>query len=93
MSPYRMWFLFRDCWPVRDKKDEQLFRRACHSWLSDISKEEENNFVPRINPSLLMSPGGEKFHHILLALSTLVLQKCTMQECGKRDICFINAVD
>jgi len=26
----------RDCWPVTDKKDEQLFRKKCTSWLEQI---------------------------------------------------------
>ena len=29
---------FRDCWPVYDKKQEQLFRKKCTSWLATISK-------------------------------------------------------
>ena len=72
----------RDCWPVRDKKEEQQFRKVCHTWLSEISKDEPDSFLPRINPSLLMSPGGEKFYYILLAFSTFVVQKCAMQEHG-----------
>ena len=29
---------FRDCWPVYDKKQEQLFRRQCVNWLASIAK-------------------------------------------------------
>lgn len=30
--------IFRDCWPVRDKKMEQDFRKSCNSWLARLSK-------------------------------------------------------
>ena len=29
---------FRDCWPVFDKKQEQIFRKKCCIWLADIAK-------------------------------------------------------
>ncbi|CAB3997835.1 HAUS augmin-like complex subunit 6, partial [Paramuricea clavata] len=48
---------FRDCWPVRDKKMEQEFRKSCNSWLTKISKEEPDSNLPRIGPTLFLSPG------------------------------------
>ena len=36
----------RDCWPVTDKKDEQLFRKKCVSWLEQIVQVSTNkNFI------------------------------------------------
>lgn len=29
---------FRDCWPVYDKKQEQLFRKGCCNWIASIAK-------------------------------------------------------
>ncbi|XP_033123992.1 mucin-17-like [Anneissia japonica] len=64
---------FRVCYPVCDKKQEQLFRRAVTNWLTEITKDSGEAYLPRIAPSLLMSPSGDKFYNLLLHLSAHVL--------------------
>lgn len=64
---------FRDCWPVMDKKSESTFRKVCCIWLQNIQKEEADSRLPRINASLFLSPGGDKFYQLLFSFSTYVL--------------------
>ncbi|KAJ8298281.1 hypothetical protein KUTeg_024812 [Tegillarca granosa] len=71
---------FRDCWPIMDKKGEQLFRRTCNNWLVNITKDEADAHLPRIVASLFLSPGGEKFYQLLFHFSTYVLLHVTSKE-------------
>ncbi|XP_077994466.1 HAUS augmin-like complex subunit 6 [Glandiceps talaboti] len=73
---------FRDCWPVNDRKKEQQFRKAVNSWLTHISTEDSDANLPRIVPSMFLSPGGDKFYHLLLHLSTYVCKKAITDENG-----------
>lgn len=75
---------FRDCWPILDKKREQGFRKTCSNWLTNISQEEPDSHLPRINASLFMSPGGEKFYQLLFHFSGYVLQKVLDTELGSK---------
>ncbi|CAH1796354.1 unnamed protein product [Owenia fusiformis] len=76
---------FRDCWPVRDKKQEQLFRRGCNNWLTNIAKDEVDAHLPRITPSVFMSPGGDRFYQLMFAFSTYVLRVVLHIENGVKD--------
>ncbi|XP_076465774.1 uncharacterized protein LOC143297353 isoform X2 [Babylonia areolata] len=76
---------FRDCWPVTDKKSEAAFRKVCCIWLQNIQKEEADARLPRINASLFLSPGGDKFCHLLFAFSTYVILHVIRKEHGVKD--------
>ncbi|GFO24734.1 HAUS augmin-like complex subunit 6 [Plakobranchus ocellatus] len=71
---------FRDCWPVLDRKAELQFRKICHTWLTSIQADDPDAHLPRINASLLLSPGGRKFVHLLYRFSTYVLTKTMTKE-------------
>ncbi|KAH3837273.1 hypothetical protein DPMN_110657, partial [Dreissena polymorpha] len=73
---------FRDSWPIHDKKREQTFRKTCCNWLSNILQEEPDSHLPRINASMFMSPGGEKFYQLLFYFSGYVMQKVMENELG-----------
>ncbi|XP_052795156.1 uncharacterized protein LOC128228090 [Mya arenaria] len=77
---------FRDSWPIHDKKREQTFRKTCSNWLTNILQEEPESHLPRINASLFMSPGGEKFYQLLFYFSGYVLQKAMENELGVKAI-------
>ncbi|XP_014675184.1 PREDICTED: HAUS augmin-like complex subunit 6 isoform X2 [Priapulus caudatus] len=66
---------FRDCWPVYDKKQEQVFTRACQLWINDIRTKETQLRLPTINASALLSPCGKKIYIVLIILSTFTLSK------------------
>lgn len=74
---------FRDCWHVQDKKMEQQFRKSCISWLSKIYKEEQDFNLPRIGPSLFLSPGGDRFYELMFYFSSFVLRKVIARDHGK----------
>ncbi|XP_070543417.1 HAUS augmin-like complex subunit 6 [Ptychodera flava] len=73
---------FRDCWPVTDKKQEQLFRKNVNNWLTHIAAEKAEANLPRIVPSMFLSPGGDKFYNLMLHFSTYVCKKAIIEEHG-----------
>ncbi|CAL1526280.1 unnamed protein product [Lymnaea stagnalis] len=73
---------FRDCWPVSDKKTELQFRKVCNNWLTQIQKDEVDARLPRMNASLLLSPGGRKFVYLIYKFSTFVLVQVMKTESG-----------
>ncbi|XP_054756195.2 mucin-2-like [Lytechinus pictus] len=75
---------FRYCWPITDKKQEQAFRKVVNSWLTEIKEEEDCN-LPRIVPSLFLSPGGDKFDVFLLHFSRYVVNKVIFKEIGVKE--------
>ncbi|XP_072167455.1 uncharacterized protein [Diadema setosum] len=76
---------FRYCWPIFDKKQEQNFRKVVYNWLSEVKKEEGDCFLPRIVPSLFLSPGGDKFYNLLLHFSRYVMHKTILGENGAKE--------
>jgi hypothetical protein len=80
LDPQQAYDEFRDCWPVHDKKQDQMFRKRCSNWVAAISKEEQSSGLPRIVAPLLLSPGGDKFYQLLLSLSTHCLQVACLKE-------------
>ncbi|XP_046574371.1 HAUS augmin-like complex subunit 6 [Haliotis rubra] len=72
---------FRDCWRVTDKKTEAMFYRVCNKWLKNIQKEEPDSHLPRINASLFMSPGGERFYQLLFSFTSYVMQQVIKRDC------------
>ncbi|KAF6018734.1 HAUS6 [Bugula neritina] len=87
LDPQRSAAEFRSCWPVRDKKAEQTFRKVCNGWLCQIAQDEPDAHLPKIVPSIFQSPGGERFCNLLLAFSTYVLSTIIKAENG------VSAVD
>ncbi|XP_023933108.1 HAUS augmin-like complex subunit 6 [Lingula anatina] len=75
---------FRDCWPVIDKKVEQLFRKACNNWLTMIAKviEEKDAHLPRIVASTFMSPGGDRFYQLMFNFSRYVILRTIKNDHG-----------
>lgn len=71
---------FRDCWPVLDRKAEMQFRKVCNTWLSSIQVDNPEAHLPKINASLLLSPGGRKFVHLLYKFSSYVLTQTMVKE-------------
>ncbi|XP_025077932.1 HAUS augmin-like complex subunit 6 [Pomacea canaliculata] len=76
---------FRDCWPIVDKKAETQFRRLCCMWLQNIQKDEADSNLPRINASLFLSPGGEKFCQLIFYFSVYVLRHVMKTEAGIKE--------
>ncbi|XP_072039028.1 uncharacterized protein [Amphiura filiformis] len=76
---------FRFCWPITDKKQEQVFRRTVSDWLQEISKEDPDAHLPRIVPSLFLSPGGDKFYTVLLYFTQYVVYKAIRGENGEKE--------
>ena len=77
---------FRHCWPVGDKRAEAEFRKIVTNWLADLAEQAEHEEtvtpLPRIVPSLFMSPGGDKFIYVMFCFSRLVLVKVSIREDG-----------
>lgn len=38
LNPQLSYEEFRDCWPVYDKKQDQVFRRKATNWITSIAK-------------------------------------------------------
>ncbi|XP_032228534.2 mucin-12 [Nematostella vectensis] len=74
---------FRDCWPVKNKTQEQQFRKTCYNWLTRLSKEEPDSNLPRVVQSLFHSPGGDRFYTFLLLFSLYVLKKVILRDHSK----------
>ncbi|XP_067929992.1 HAUS augmin-like complex subunit 6 [Watersipora subatra] len=85
LSPSRAKEEFRDCWPILDKKREQMFRRVCNGWLSQIAQNEPDAHLPKIVPSVFQSPGGDRFCHLIFAFSTYVLTQIMKQKHGVKE--------
>ncbi|XP_042188950.1 HAUS augmin-like complex subunit 6 [Callorhinchus milii] len=64
--------LFRDCWPIYDKKMAVVFRKACYEWLKKIADKVGSTF-PQVVASLFLSPGGPKFINLMYHFSKYVL--------------------
>ncbi|XP_062903709.1 HAUS augmin-like complex subunit 6 [Mobula hypostoma] len=64
--------VFRDCWPIFDKKSAACFRKACYEWMKKIAEEVGNGF-PQVVASLFLSPGGPKFINLMYAFAKYVL--------------------
>ncbi|XP_060696009.1 HAUS augmin-like complex subunit 6 isoform X1 [Hemiscyllium ocellatum] len=73
--------LFRDCWPIYDKKSAASFRKVCFEWMKKIAEEVGNDF-PQVTASLLLSPGGPKFSNLIYHFIKYVLM-CKFHEAAK----------
>ncbi|XP_078415778.1 HAUS augmin-like complex subunit 6 [Cetorhinus maximus] len=66
--------LFRDCWPIYDKKRAACFRKVCFEWMKKIADEVGNEF-PQVTASLFLSPGGPKFGNLMYHFIKYVLMR------------------
>lgn len=82
LDPVRCREQFRTCWPVFDKTCEAAFRKGCVEWLAQVSKDDADSHLPRIVPSLFLSPGGDKFYGLMHGFSTYVLIQVARRELG-----------
>ncbi|XP_065672587.1 HAUS augmin-like complex subunit 6 isoform X2 [Hydra vulgaris] len=67
--------IFRNCWPIIDKKSEQEFRKQTIDWITRIKKDDSECNLPNITPSLLITPSGEKFYQFLFYFSVYTLKQ------------------
>ncbi|KAI9561260.1 hypothetical protein GHT06_012216 [Daphnia sinensis] len=70
--------VFRDVWPITDKKQEAEFRKKVRLWLAEVQENNKDAFQfdgRHINPSMFLSPGGEKFAQLMCALASHILNK------------------
>eukprot|EP00794_Sanderia_malayensis_P009791 gene9791-10790_t len=51
--------------------------------ISEYSKEIKDSHVPRVLGSLLLSPGGDKFYHLLFYFSSYVLKE-SLKKCAEK---------
>lgn len=79
-------FVFRDCWPIYDKKGAASFRRACCEWMKKIADDVGNGF-PQVVASLFLSPGGPKFSNLMYAYAIYVLTQKLKKQIEKSDSC------
>ncbi|XP_051875916.1 HAUS augmin-like complex subunit 6 [Pristis pectinata] len=78
----RVNIVFRDCWPIYDKKSAACFRKACYEWMKKIADEVGNGF-PQVVASLFLSPGGPKFINLMFAFAKYVLTHKLNEELEK----------
>ncbi|XP_068238997.1 uncharacterized protein [Palaemon carinicauda] len=64
--------VFRDCWPVLDKKQEYQFHKATFEWYKLLQKEYGQP-LPAVVAKTFLSPGGPKFTSTLMTLSMVAL--------------------
>ena len=63
--------LFRDCWPVTDRKQEAEYRRLLAGLLRDWGRQWPGLLPPHPPASLLQSPGGRYTERAILTASLL----------------------
>ncbi|XP_066977584.1 uncharacterized protein [Macrobrachium rosenbergii] len=64
--------VFRDCWPLIDKKQEYQFHKATFEWYKSL-QQEYGQPLPAVVAKTFLSPGGPKFTSALMTLSTIAL--------------------
>uniref|UniRef100_UPI00398E9388 HAUS augmin-like complex subunit 6 isoform X1 n=3 Tax=Pristiophorus japonicus TaxID=55135 RepID=UPI00398E9388 len=64
--------LFRDCWPIYDRKMAACFRKVCFEWIKKVADEVGNSF-PQVVASFFHSPGGPKFINLMYYFAKYVV--------------------
>ena len=77
--------LFRDCWPIFEKKQEAEFRKNCYNWYKEIQTEHPQE-LPAITPSLFQSPGGRKFINFITSFVRYVAKEVLRQNSNDEEI-------
>ncbi|XP_023722686.2 uncharacterized protein LOC111872749, partial [Cryptotermes secundus] len=75
-------------WPLLDKKAESQFRISVKVLLMEINGDYPQANLPKISPSFLMNPGGEKFEYVMWKLTKFALFRCLCQTYGTSDMLF-----
>jgi len=73
-------------WPLTDKKVESQFRASVKTFLMEINTDYAEANLPKIVPSFLMNPGGDKFAYCKWNLTMFVLMMSLCQTYGTSDI-------
>ncbi|XP_072542947.1 HAUS augmin-like complex subunit 6 [Salminus brasiliensis] len=74
LNPTRTQEVFRNCWPILNRKQDAEFRKVAFGWLQDIANEEGSSF-PKVVASHLLSPSGPRFINLMLHLAKHVMVK------------------
>ncbi|KAG7164122.1 HAUS augmin-like complex subunit 6-like [Homarus americanus] len=64
--------VFRDCWPLIDRKQESQFHKATFEWYKSL-QQSNGQPVPAVVAKTFMVPGGPKFTSTLITLTRLAL--------------------
>ena len=72
-------------WPLIDKAESQ-FHTSVKSFLMEINTDYPEANLPKIVPSFLTSPGGDKFPYFMWKLTKFVLMRSLCQTYGTSDI-------
>lgn len=49
---------FKNCWPVLERQQEVLFRKAAAAWIAMLGEADPEARIPKLVPSLMSSPSG-----------------------------------
>ncbi|RXG74009.1 HAUS augmin-like complex subunit 6 [Armadillidium vulgare] len=67
--------LFRDCWPIHDKKMESQFRNIAYDWFKKLNQSEDFNIKPTLVVSkVVLMPTSNKFLHTVYTLCRFALR-------------------
>jgi hypothetical protein len=77
--------VFRDIWPILDRDQARLFRKASLEWWSEIHRAAD---LTTIRASHLQQPGGTKFLSLLYELSSHILLEVTIKDCANASVTF-----
>uniref|UniRef100_A0A0P4WT65 HAUS augmin-like complex subunit 6 N-terminal domain-containing protein n=1 Tax=Scylla olivacea TaxID=85551 RepID=A0A0P4WT65_SCYOL len=64
--------IFRDCWPVLDKKRESQFYKSAFEWYKTLQQSYKQP-VPTVMTKTFMEPGGPRFTSTLVTLARIAL--------------------
>lgn len=77
--------VFRDCWPLLDKRQESQFYKATFEWYKSL-QQNYGQPVPTVVAKTFMSPGGPKFITILRTLTRIAHHATCTREDPERNI-------
>ncbi|XP_071519173.1 uncharacterized protein [Panulirus ornatus] len=71
--------VFRDCWPLIDKKQESQFHKATFEWYKSL-KQSYGQPVPAVVAKTFMAPGGPKFTSTLMTLTRIAIHSSLVKK-------------
>ncbi|KAK4304245.1 hypothetical protein Pmani_023799 [Petrolisthes manimaculis] len=88
IDPERAAKVFRDCWPIVERKQGMLFQKATFEWYKSL-QQSYGQMVPSIVAKSFMAPTGPKFTSIVTTLVRIALHssiakkdpRCTILNC------------
>ncbi|KAB7503299.1 HAUS augmin-like complex subunit 6, partial [Armadillidium nasatum] len=82
--------LFRDCWPIHDKKMESQFRNIAYDWFKKLNQSEDFNIKPTLVVSkVVLMPTSNKFLHTVYTLCRFALRTKIRKRDPSFDILFL----